>query len=72
MMLCALATGFLLLGCGGDEQSKMERGLAVDREDAVPGSAREFEMTEAERRQAIEEEDAKREAEEFDRAQAER
>lgn len=37
------------LGCGSEE-SKMERGVAVDREVAVPDSAAEDEMTEAERR----------------------
>jgi len=72
MALCALAAGLLLLGCGGDEKSKLERGLTVDQEEAVPGDAREFEMPAAAREQAIDEEDAKRAAEEFDRAEAER
>ena len=67
----ALAAGVLLLGCGGDEESKMERGLVVDREEAAPGSAREYEMTEAERQRALEDEDAKLSAEEFDRAAGE-
>ena len=51
----------LLAGCGSD-QDKMERGIAVDREVAVPESEKELEMTEAERRAAEREEEERREA----------
>lgn len=56
--LTALLACVALLACGSDE-SKMERGLTVDREEAVPGSAREFDMTEEERRQQEDEEEEK-------------
>lgn len=45
-----LAGGVLALAGCGSEQSKMERGLTVDREEAVPSSDEELELTEAERR----------------------
>ncbi len=44
------------LGCGSEE-SKMERGVAVDEEVAVPDSAAEDAMTEAERRAEEDEEE---------------
>ena len=40
--------GLVLLGCGS-EQSRMDRGVAVDREEAAPSSEAELEETEAER-----------------------
>lgn len=49
MIAAALALALALPGCGSEE-SKMERGVAVDQEVAVPDSAREDAMTEAERR----------------------
>lgn len=53
------------LGCGS-EQSKMDRGLVVDQEEAVPGSAADFDMTEAERRAKEEAEVEKKEAARFE------
>jgi len=47
------ACGLLLplaLGACGSEESKMERGVAVDEEEAVPSSDKELEMTEEERK----------------------
>jgi hypothetical protein len=63
-LLGLLAVPALLLaplGCGS-EQSKMDRGVVVDREEAVPGSAADFDMTEAERRAKEEAEVEKKEA----------
>jgi hypothetical protein len=48
-LLAVLALLLAPLGCGS-EQSKLERGVVVDQEEAVPGSAADFDMTEAERR----------------------
>jgi hypothetical protein len=64
----ALAIGMALTlgGCGGSEESKMERGLVVDDEVAAPESDREMDMTEAERRAADLAEDQKEDAEAFD------
>jgi hypothetical protein len=53
------------LACGSQED-KMERGLTVDREMAAPGTAAEYDMTEAERQAKIDAEDQKKEIEEFD------
>jgi hypothetical protein len=58
-----LATGTLLLALGGlacgSEQSKEDRGVAIDPEVAVPDSAQEDELTSAQRQdQVIDEEDA--------------
>lgn len=64
LALAALAMG-APLGCGS-EQSKMERGVVVDEEEAVPGSASDYDMTEAERRAKEEREVEKKAAEEFD------
>jgi hypothetical protein len=50
-----------LLACGGTEEDKLERGLTVGREEAVPGSDAEFDMTEAERQRQDAEEDAREE-----------
>jgi hypothetical protein len=51
--LLGLALAFIAaggpLGCGSEE-SKMERGLTVSPEEAVPMDEKEMEMTEAERR----------------------
>ena len=64
----AVAVACLLAGCGS-EQSKMERGVAVDREVAVPQSEEDLEMTEAERRAAEVAEEQAREARRFEEAQ---
>ena len=68
-----LAPLTLLLALGGlacgSEQSKLDRGVAVDPEVAVPDSPQEDELTEAERlAQEAEEEDARSKAR-FDEAQ---
>ena len=63
-LLGLLAVPALLLatlGCGS-EQSKMDRGVVIDQEEAVPGSATEFDMTEAERRAKEEAEVEKKQA----------
>ena len=60
--LAALGLGLALLACGSEE-SRMNRGVVVDQEEAVPGSAAEYGMSEAERR-------AKEEAEEEQQEQA--
>ena len=64
----ALLAAVWLFGCGS-EQSKLERGIAVDREEAVPEAAGELGETAAERRERIEKEDEERENELFDAAQ---
>lgn len=58
--LAALGLGLSLLCCGSEE-SKMERGVVVDREEAVPGSAAEYDMTEAQRRAKEDAEEEKQE-----------
>jgi len=55
-------------GCGGEE-NKIERGLVVEPEEAVPESDKYLEMTEAERRAQEEHKMEKKEAEEFDESQ---
>ena len=58
--LLGLALAFIAAGgplACGSEESKMERGLTVDEEQAVPGSDREFQMTEEERRKQRDAED---------------
>lgn len=60
-LLALLALLMAPLACGS-EQSKMDRGLVVDQEEAVPGSAADFDMTEAERRAKEEAEVEKKEA----------
>lgn len=65
-----LAAGMALLAAGcGSEQSKMERGVVVDREVAAPESERELEMTEAERRAAEQAQDKKKEAQLFEESE---
>jgi hypothetical protein len=64
-----LMLGNSILGCGGTEEDKMKRGLVVDAEEAAPGSASEFDMTEAERQAQIEREDEAKEDARFDAAQ---
>jgi hypothetical protein len=54
-----------LLGCGSEE-SKMERGVAVDQEQAVPGSAEEFGESAAERGAAEEAEEEEQEQRSFE------
>ena len=66
IVLASIFSLHLLAGCGSD---RMERGLTVDAEEAVPGDEKEFEMTGEERReQEIREEDEK-ERKAFDEAQ---
>ena len=65
-----LAAGAALLAAGcGPEQEKMERGVVVDREVAVPDSERELRMTETERRAANEAEEEARESQVFEDTQ---
>ena len=66
--IAAAGAAVLLAGCGS-EQDKMERGVAVDREVAVPESQTELDMTEAERRAAERDEEKKREAKLFEESQ---
>jgi hypothetical protein len=66
--IAAAGAAVLLAGCGS-EQDKMERGVAVDREVAVPESEKELDMTEAERRAAERDEEKKREARLFEESQ---
>jgi hypothetical protein len=66
--IAAAGAAVLLAGCGS-EQDKMERGVAVDREVAVPESEKELGMTEAERRAAERDEEKKREARLFEESQ---
>ena len=61
-----LITACFVLACGGSQEDKMERGLTVDPEMAAPGTAAEYDMTEAERQAKLEAEDQKKEIEEFD------
>lgn len=67
-------TGLVLValawGCGS-EQSKLDRGIAVDREQAVPSSDAELEETAAERREQEDRELDRKSREAFDRAQEE-
>lgn len=67
-IIVSAGAAVLLVGCGS-EQSKMERGVAVDREVNVPQSEKELDMTEAERRAAEREEEKKREAKLFEESQ---
>lgn len=68
ILIIALMAVFSLPGCGSEE-NKLNRGVVVDREEAVPGTAHEFDMTDAERQQQLMDEDAKREAEDMDQAE---
>jgi len=61
-----LVAACFALACGGSQEDKMERGLTVDPEMAAPGTASEYDMTEAERRAKLEAEDRAKEIEEFD------
>lgn len=56
------------LGCGS-EQSKMERGVVVDREVAVPDSQKELDMTQTERKKREEREVEQKETNEFDESE---
>jgi hypothetical protein len=67
LALAALVTGFPF-GCGS-EQSKLDRGLVVDQEQAVPESNKDLNETEAQRRAREEREVEKKEAKEIDQAQ---
>jgi hypothetical protein len=67
LALAFLATG-VPLGCGS-EQSKLDRGLVVDQEQAVPESNKDLRMTEAQRRAQEEREVEKKEAKEIEEAQ---
>jgi len=63
------ATG-LALACGSPED-KLERGLTVGQEEAVPGDSADFDETEAKRQAKQEAEESKKEIEEFDHAAGE-
>ena len=54
------AAALLVFGaaCGGDAEERAERGLAMPDEQAVPGSEKEFEMTEEQREKQIDTEEA--------------
>jgi hypothetical protein len=56
------------LGCGSEE-SKMDRGVVVEREVAAPESAKDLDMTEAERRAQEERQTEAKEEKEFDATQ---
>jgi hypothetical protein len=56
------------LACGSGEDA-LDRGLAADDEQAVPGSAEDFDLSEAERRAQEEREDEKKSAEDFEASQ---
>jgi len=64
LAIVLVATAFAL-ACGSQED-KMERGIAVDPEMAAPGTASEYDMTEAERQARSGAEERKKEIEEFD------
>ena len=61
--LAAIFSLHLLAGCGSD---RMERGVAVGPEEAVPGSAKDFTMTDEERRKQEIREEEKKEQKSFD------
>jgi hypothetical protein len=67
LALTALAIGGPL-ACGSGE-SALDRGLSVDDEQAVPGSAEDFDLSEVERQAQEEREDAKKSAEDFEASQ---
>lgn len=58
--IAGLGLCLVLLGCGS-EQSKMDRGVVVDQEEAVPGTTSDYDMTEAQRRAKEESEVEKKE-----------
>jgi len=62
----AIGTALALGGCGGSEESEMERGLVVDDETAAPESDPVMDRTEAERRAADLAEVQREDAEAFD------
>ena len=66
--IVSVGAAVLLAGCGSD-QDKLERGVAVGPEVAVPESEKELRMTESERRAAEDEEEDKRAAELFKESQ---
>ena len=66
IVLASIFSLHLLAGCGSD---RMERGLAEGPEEAVPGDAKEFGMTEAERREQEIREEEEKERKAFDEAQ---
>ena len=64
----AIALASLGLACGSEE-SRMERGVAVDEEVAAPSSEGEDALDEAQRRAEEESEEERASAERFDEAQ---
>lgn len=70
-MLLAPLTLLLALGglACGSEQSKLDRGVAVDPEVTVPDSAQEDDLTAAQRLEEEDEEDEARSKLRFDEAQ---
>jgi hypothetical protein len=68
LALLAVPTLCGVLACGSGE-SALDRGLTVDEEQAVPGSAEDFDLSEVERQAQEEREDAKKSAEDFEASQ---
>jgi hypothetical protein len=68
-VLAGLGLGLVLLGCGS-EQSKMERGVVVDEEEAVPGTSADYDQSEAKRRGEEESEVEKKEQMEMNESEA--
>jgi hypothetical protein len=64
----ALAAALAGVGCGS-EQSKMDRGLVVEDEEAHPTDAADLDETEAERRAQEDREVERKSQEEFNQAQ---
>jgi hypothetical protein len=56
------------LACGSGERA-LDRGLTVDEEEAVPGSAEDYGLGAAERQAQEEREDEKKAAEDFEASQ---
>ena len=67
LALADLVTG-VPFGCGS-EQSKLDRGVVVDQEQAVPETNKDLDETAAQRRAREEREVEKKEAKEFEEAQ---
>ena len=66
IILASIFSLHLLAGCGSD---RMERGLTEGTEEAVPGDAKEFGMTEAERREQQIRDEEEKEQKAFEAAQ---
>lgn len=65
-----IALALVLLGCGS-EQSKMERGVVVDQEEAVPATNQEMDETAKKRRKQETSEEERASQRDFDEAEQE-